>query len=269
MTSGDPIFVRTHGTTGSPVVVLHGGPGAPGTVASLAQALADAFLVLEPWQRRRDDRPLTIARHVEDLAEVAPDEAAYVGSSWGAMLALSFACLHPDRVTRIALVGCGTYDEDSRATYRHAMAQRLTDAQSEELATIRASLASAHTDETRDALWGAMGALLDQAQTVDAPPASAGHGPFDRRGARETWDDALRLQADGIEPARFSTIRCPVTMFHGAHDPHPGTATRDVLRTAMPHLRYVEFPNCGHEPWRERQACGAFLGALRAFLQGA
>jgi pimeloyl-ACP methyl ester carboxylesterase len=36
-----------------------------------------------------------------------------VGHSWGAMLALCYAAEHP--VERVVLVGCGTFDEASRA----------------------------------------------------------------------------------------------------------------------------------------------------------
>ena len=62
--------VREYGTDGPRVVVLHGGPGAPGHMAPVARGLADAFRVLEPYQRGSAERPLTVTRHVEDLREL-------------------------------------------------------------------------------------------------------------------------------------------------------------------------------------------------------
>jgi hypothetical protein len=53
----DPIHVHLHDGPGPTVTVLHGGPGAPGSVA--------------------------------DLAAVLPDPVVVIGSSWGAMLGLS------------------------------------------------------------------------------------------------------------------------------------------------------------------------------------
>ena len=81
--------------------------------------------MLEPLQRRSSGSPLTVARHVADLAAVLPSGAALVGWSWGAMLALSFAAAYPGRARSLALVGCGTYDTTSRVAYEHALASRL------------------------------------------------------------------------------------------------------------------------------------------------
>jgi pimeloyl-ACP methyl ester carboxylesterase len=117
-----PIEVRVHGGPGPTVVVLHGGPGAPGSVTDLATDLSDEFRVLEPWQRRSGEVALTVDRHVADLAAVLPEPAVVIGSSWGAMLGLSFAVAHPDLVHAVVLVGCGTYDEASRAAYHTAQA---------------------------------------------------------------------------------------------------------------------------------------------------
>src|SRR5690349_16643701 len=131
MRAMEPIEVRRWGGErggregGQSVVVLHGGPGAPGSAAGLARALAPFFHVLEPLQRRAGSVPLTVARHVEDLAAVAPEPATLVGWSWGAMLGLSFAARYPSRVSRLVLVCCGTYDVASRALLRQTLDRRL------------------------------------------------------------------------------------------------------------------------------------------------
>ena len=88
--------VRTYGSTGPTVVVLHGGPAAVGSAAILAEGLADRFQVIEPWQRGSGEEPLTVARHIADLhalvlALAPPNPPAIVGESWGAMLALAYA----------------------------------------------------------------------------------------------------------------------------------------------------------------------------------
>ena len=70
------LLVRFYGTSGTAVAVLHGGPGAPGYVAPVARGLADAFRVIEPFQRPSGGEPLTVARHVEDLRETLAAHAA-------------------------------------------------------------------------------------------------------------------------------------------------------------------------------------------------
>jgi len=259
------IDVRRHGSAGKTVVVLHGGPGAAGC-PGLARALARDFAVLEPVQRRSGGgAPLTVARHVEDLAEIAPRRARLVGTSWGAMLALSYASRRPADVEALVLVGCGTYDPASRALYRAALEARLAPVRAE-IESLQRRLADAADSAQRDRLLGEIGAAFMRAETFEPLPEADAAEPADAAGHFETWEDALRLQREGVEPAAFRAITARVLMIHGDFDPHPGPATRDLLRKLVPQLEYVELERCGHEPWRERHAREPFLEAVRAWL---
>jgi pimeloyl-ACP methyl ester carboxylesterase len=82
----------------------------------------------------------------------------------------------------------------------------------------------------------------------------------------ETWADMVRLQSEGVYPAAFAAIECPVLMLHGEVDPHPGRLTRDDLRRHIPQLEYRELSKCGHSPWLERQARDEFFGCLNESL---
>ena len=261
-----PIDIRLHGKDGPEVVLLHGGPGAPGSVWSLAEALADEFRVLEPLQRRCGDVPLTVRQHVEDLAEVAPPSAPIVGWSWGAMLALSYAAAFPERVTGLVLVGCGTYDVESRDLLEERKRERLGEAEVSEAQEIRRRLEEAGTAEEQDRLFGRLGELATQAQAHDPVEVEEDEHPFDRRGHEETWADVLYLQETGREPLAFSAIGVPVLMLHGEDDPHPGTHIHSVLQTFVPHVELELLDRCGHEPWKERHARKRFLRLLRKRL---
>lgn len=99
--------------------MLHGGPGAPGDLASLARRLAERYTVLEPLQRRSGGAALTVARHVDDLEQLLAERCGdtrpiVLGHSWGAMLALAHGAAHPQRAAALVLVSCGTFDEASR-----------------------------------------------------------------------------------------------------------------------------------------------------------
>jgi pimeloyl-ACP methyl ester carboxylesterase len=264
----EPIDVRTHGSRGPTVVLLHGGPGAPGSVADLAGDLAAGFRVLEPLQRRAGSQPLTVAQHVADLAAVAPDRAVFVGHSWGAMLALSFAARHPGRVKSLTLIGCGTYDLDARRAFQRTVDDRITPDDRTRLDELELRLESATDPAGHDRLLDELGQIFGDAESFAPlpPDRSSEPLPADGPGFTETWADVLRLQETGVEPASFSSIRCPVLMLHGDHDPHPGPAIRDTLRRHIPHLEYTDFPRCGHTPWRERHARELFLQRLREWL---
>jgi pimeloyl-ACP methyl ester carboxylesterase len=261
------IEVHQHGTTGRQVAVLHGGPGAPGSACSLARTLADRFAVIEPLQRRSGELPLTVRQHIEDHAVVLPGRVALVGWSWGAMLALSYAAAHPERVSSLALVGCGTYDQASRKAYQRAMSARLGPYEDrfKELAGRCSGLADTPELEA-DALMAELGALAERAQSVDLIEQPEASLPGDPVGNAQTWQDVLDLQASGREPAAFAAITCPVLMLHGRDDPHPGPMIYERIRRHLPQLKYVDFRECGHRPWLERAAHKEFLATLRAWL---
>jgi len=225
------------------VVVLHGGPGAPGSAGALARLLADPARVLEPWQQAT-----SVAEHVEDarsfIAAHCDGPPVLVGHSWGAMLALAFAAAYPRDVVGLCIVGSGTFDLQARAVFKAAIAEELVEGP-------RAD---------RDA-------IIDRLYNVDPLPEDAlDSAVFDERANEQSWNDMLRLQGDGTYPAAFSAIEVPVLMVHGAADPHPGCMIRDSLRPFLAQLEYRELERCGHYPWRERAVRDEFVRQTREWL---
>jgi pimeloyl-ACP methyl ester carboxylesterase len=256
-------FVREYGSSGPPVVVLHGGPGAAGHMAPVARALADSYRVIEPFQRRSDGERLTVARHVADLHDVINGYAggrrpALIGASWGAMLALAYAAVHPSFVGPLILVGCGTFDPVARAAMQRTVGERMNEA-------IRARLKQVDQLDP-DARLKASVEVMTPIYSYD--PLSAPHEDdvIDARAHQETWDDMLRLQTEGIYPAAFAAIKVPVLMLQGTFDPHPGRLIFESLQPHLPQLAYRELERCGHYPWLERAAAGTFFSIVREWL---
>lgn len=267
------IHVRTHGTTGPLVIVLHGGPAAVGEAAPIARGLADRFRVLEPWQRGSGREPLTVARHIADLHEVivssttesAPEEspAAIVGESWGAMLALAYTAAHPKHAGRLALIGCGTFDTRARARMKATLEARTTDELRHHLEGLRHAIPDPGQRLQQE--YEARQSLYDYAPLPPEPDEEL--PPFDLRAHTETWQDMLRLQAEGLYPAAFARIDAPAVMLHGAYDPHPGRMIHASLKPILPQLEYHEWERCGHSPWREKWVRDDFFAVLRRWLE--
>lgn len=262
------IDVRSYGVEGSYVIVLHGGPGAPGYMAPVARGLADTFRVFEPLQRGSSDEPLTVARHVRDLKEVLDTRCpatrpALVGSSWGAMLALAFAAAHPSQAGPIALVGCGTFDLRAREDMNRILTERVE----EELRRRLECLVDEIPD--LDERLEATGNLLLPIYSHDAMSEELDLTSCDARAHEESWDDMLRLQEEGIYPAAFRSIESPVLMLHGAVDPHPGELIRQSLAPHLPQLEFHEWKRCGHYPWLERAVRDEFFATLKTWLRAA
>ncbi len=246
------------------MILLHGGPGAPGTMAPVARRLQDAFRVLEPFQRASGPEPLTVALHVADLREVVAAlgpgaRPALVGSSWGAMLALAFAAAHPEEAGPLVLVGCGTFDTDSRARMAATVKERTGP---EILRRIEAAGAISDPDARFEAEAGALLPVYCR----DPVESEMECDSVDVRGNRETWADMLRLQGEGVYPAAFAAIRSPVLMLHGTFDPHPGPGIRASLQPHLPRLEYREWADCGHYPWAERAVREEFFTVLGDWL---
>jgi pimeloyl-ACP methyl ester carboxylesterase len=261
------IQVRRYVGSDGPVVVLHGGPGAAGSLAGLATELARDFEVWEPLQRRSGEVALTVDRHVADLHDIAPDPATIVGHSCGAMLGLSYAARYPASVRALALVGCGTYDTASRTEYERRFEARLGDVGRARRDELNEAMERARGRAERDEVLALRGAYAAEVQAVDLLPETDTPVDADAAGQDETWRDVLRRQAAGLEPQSFDDIESPVLMLHGDDDPHPGTMIRDTLRPHIPQLEYIGIPRCGHEPWRERHGREPFFTALRGWLR--
>ncbi len=250
---GRLLQTRTYGTSGPVIFVLHGGPAAVGEAAPIARGLATCFRAVEPFQRGSGDTPLTVTQHVEDLHELIQSmpcrqRPGIVGESWGAMLALAYLAAHPSTIAALVLVGCGTFDKVSRAQMNRTIRER-----SEALCT---------SAERRQAARDVYDYDPEPDDEAVDPPQS-----FDAKAHAETWNSMLEAQKKGIYPSAFSSIKVPVLMIHGAYDPHPGRMIYKVLSKCMPQIEYNELSNCGHSPWKERQAREQFFRTMSAWLK--
>jgi pimeloyl-ACP methyl ester carboxylesterase len=109
-TATGPVNLRRYGTPPFRVAVVHGGPGAPGSVAAVARELARDHGVLAPLQTAH-----SLVGQVEELGAVLTRAASrpvgLIGHSWGAWLAALLAARRPALVGKLILVGSGAFGE--------------------------------------------------------------------------------------------------------------------------------------------------------------
>jgi proline iminopeptidase len=115
---GVELHYRTTGT-GTPVIMLSGGPGLEVdymvTVGEFLPASYQRVLYEQRGTGRSKVRlapeTMTMQHVVEDLealrVHLKQDRLLLVGHSWGGMLAMAYAAAHPDRVDRMILIGPG------------------------------------------------------------------------------------------------------------------------------------------------------------------
>lgn len=124
----------------TPVVLVHGGPGAPSFGAPhLARGLADAGFDVYAYHqlgagrssRAADIGDYTVARHVADLEAIRAALGAQtlipVGTSWGAQLVAHYLAAHPQRVARAVVVSPGTIWAPAYAGDTHLIPEGRSD----------------------------------------------------------------------------------------------------------------------------------------------
>ena len=97
--------IRIYGKEPYKVVLIHGGPGAPGEMAPVANALKERYGVLEPLQSKDSVEGQVRKLHEQLYGYDAP--FILIGHSWGAWLAWIYAATYPKMVRHIILVGSG------------------------------------------------------------------------------------------------------------------------------------------------------------------
>ncbi|MEU6974191.1 alpha/beta hydrolase [Kitasatospora aureofaciens] len=206
--------VREAGGGGSPVLVLHGGPG-PAGVAPLVEHLASDHRVVAPthpgWDGtvRPDDLdsvPALAAAHLDLLGRLGLRDVTVIGTSFGGWVATQTAL--DDREGRIS----------------------------------------------RLVLVDAIGPVIPGRRiTVPAgPPAPAPQGGPSAQAMAALRAYAGPTMADADLLPRLSTVTCPVLVLWGADDTVVTPDFGRAYAAAFPHARFELVPGAGHQPIREK-----------------
>jgi 3-oxoadipate enol-lactonase len=148
---------------GPPVLMVHGLGGTSNFYQVQAQALAERFRVIRVDSAGAGRSPLadgiSIGSHADDLAalldELGAGPAAVVGHSMGTLVVRTLASRHPDRVSRLALLGAVAEP-----------AEAVRQAQRDRAATLR-------KDGTAAVAPGVIANALSEATRRDKPEVAA------------------------------------------------------------------------------------------------
>ena len=256
-----PNNLRKHGSAPYSMVVVHGGPGAPGEIAPVARELATDSGVLEPLQDAD-----TLEGEVEELKRVLEENAdlpvTLIGYSWGAWLICLVAVRRPSFVKKLILISSGPFEEKYAQNIMKTRLHRLAEPERVEVAALMEKL-SDPTAEDKDTTMARMGELISKADAYDLLPHKDEVLRVDYRIFENVWNDAERLRSSGKLLQIAGQIQCPVIAIHGDYDPHPAEGVRIPLSNMLKDFRFVLLKKCGHTPWIERQARADFFRILK------
>jgi len=268
---GTSLYVRTLGK-GRPVIVLHGGPDFDHSYLLPAlDRFSDAFHLIYYDQRGRgksadhvspDD--VSLASDVDDLEALRQyfglESAIVLGHSWGAVLAMEYACRHPKRVSHLILVNPAPAASHDAAVFREACLQKLGAEAARQSAVIASAAyqagdpmatmeryrihfkpALARPDDY-ETLMMRMSAMFIRQGSEGILKARA----VEDRLMRDTWE-----MPDYDVVPRLSHLRIPTLVITGDRDFIPMVVAERIAR-CMAGATFVAITDCGHFTYLER-----------------
>lgn len=256
--------VRLYGERPYGVAVVHGGPGAPGSVAAVARELSKAMGVLEPLQTAT-----TLEGQIEELHQVLVQygdlPVTLIGHSWGAWLVYLMAARHPQAVAKLIMVGSGAF----RSEYVKQLSQtRLSRLSPEERAEFNKLIAYLHNAEStgKDEKIARLGELAEKADSY--APIVIKTDELDLIKAdgnmyASVWNEAAAWRSSGELLQYAQQLTCPVVAIHGDYDSSPAAGVQEPLAGLIQDFRFIVLERCGHSPWKETYAQERFYEVLR------
>lgn len=260
--------VRFHGGKPYRAAAVHGGPGAAGSAAGLAEELAGVCGTIEPLQTKD-----SVNGQVEELGEQLRSSGngkpfVLIGHSWGAWLCAMTAARYPELAARLILVGAGPLEE----RYVPIIEKRRLSHFSGEERNLYFSLLEKLQDPRsaeKSRLLQSLGELCGKADSFcelpDTEPPVIPDGEIYSR----VFPEAAEMRKNGALCAVFRKLRCPLLILHGEYDTHPPEGLTEPLAKEGIPCRFQLLRKCGHTPWRERFARTRFLTILRREIHAA
>ncbi len=256
--------IRKYGKLPYSVILVHGGPGAAGTMEPVAKKLSGHRGVIESLQTRYSiDSLLVELRGVVSLFGNPP--VILIGHSWGAWLSLLFASKYPDQVKKIILVASAPLEESHASEVMETRLKRLKAKDADLLIRLMNQINIVPSGE-KDPLFLEIAKLIRKADGFKPDSGQYDNATFDFKIYESVWAEAEKIRSSGELLSHASRVGCPVLAIHGDYDPHPYEGVRAPLEKVIRDFRFLLLEDCGHEPWSETVARESFYNILEKEL---
>ena len=255
-------MVRLYGNAPYKIVLVHGGPGAIGSLKGFAKELNELSQigVVEALQSK-----YSIDELVEELYNQIKDncneKVSLIGHSWGAWLVAFFSAKYPVLIENVILVGSGPLEDkyvseigarrmENLSEEEGAIFQRLSNNQAtdEDMAKIPKVFEKSdnYCLENRD---------LHRADRTDSQMHNM------------VWEEAAKLRTNGTLLTSFKKIQSKLFLIQGEIDPHPAKGVIVPLRENGIKCESYVLEKCGHSPFMEKYAKEDFYRILLRILE--
>jgi pimeloyl-ACP methyl ester carboxylesterase len=256
--------VRKYGNPPYNTILVHGGPGAAGSLKPVCEELSKDYGIIEALQTKN-----TIKTQLEELKTILKENASLpailVGHSWGAMLIFMFAANHPDLVSKIIMVSSGMLEVSYAQEIQINRQSKITPAQTKELEHLQKLLQDSN-HQNKNTLFPRMGQIIEQVDTYKPIHLNYESELFNYEIFQSIWSEASLFRNSGAMLELGKSIKCDVVIIHGDYDSHPAQGIKSSIEKLNLNHRYYLLTKCGHTPWNEHFAKEAFFDILKSEL---
>lgn len=252
---------RFYGMPPYRLLLLHGGPGAPGSLAPLADLLKERGSLIEHLQQGNTiDGQLNELHHT--IVKICETPVTIIGHSWGAWLGWIYAAGYTELVKKLIMIGAAPFEEKYADRISPMRMQRLSNEERESLHQLSSDFEDADY-QIRKEIFRRLGKMVSKADTL-APVSEKDHViDYQPEVFENIWPNAAGLRSSGKLLELAGRIRCPVTAIHGDYDPHPPEGVEFPLSENLDGFKMIRLEKCGHYPWNERYARNKFAAVLK------
>lgn len=250
-------MVRLYGEAPYKIVLVHGGPGAIGSLKGFAQELSELSQigVVEAIQSK-----YSIAQLIEELYDQikdnCSDRVSLVGHSWGAWLAALFAEKYPELIENLILIGSGPLEDQ----YVSEIGDRRFQNLSEEEGVIFQRLTE---NRATDADMEKIPNILEKSDNYCLECKEKHKADkTDSEMHNKVWSEAAKLRTSGRLLASFKNLKSKIYLIQGEFDPHPVRGVTMPLQENGILCETHILEKCGHSPFMEKYAKEEFYKIL-------
>jgi len=257
---------RKYGQPPYHFVVVHGGPGAPGSASSLARMLTHHFGeiggVIEAFQTA-DSVSGQVKELYRQITQNANEPLYVLGHSWGAWLNYLLAYKHPEVVKKLFLISAPAFDVKYLSELQ---TRRLAALSKEEQAEYFEIIDALRVESpNNDTLLKRLGALAEKADNYCVEDSEENRETLvEVNGSlyQKVWNEAHAMRKRGEFIRMAPMIQCPTVIIHGANDTTPIKGVVEPIKKLVKEFKYFEIEKSGHSPWKEKYGKELFFQIL-------
>ncbi|UCC16650.1 MAG: alpha/beta hydrolase [Dehalococcoidales bacterium] len=252
---------RIYGEIAYGVAVIHGGPGAPGSIAPVARELSTILGTLEPFQTA-----MSLDGQVEELKEVlekhSESPVILVGWSHGATLSCLFAASYPSLVRKLIIIGTPPFEQRFAVNIGKDRLLRFDEEERTEVLSLEEFIWDS-VEEDKSTSMARLFRKFAKIESYDMLPYQDDVVEYQLAVNVSVGLDTRRKLANGELLPMISGIKCPVLAIHGDYDVRPAEGVRLPLSEVINDFRFILLEKCGHYPWYEKYARDEFYAILK------